>query len=62
VELLADSLMNNRGELRGNNVIKYRPEESVLKLEEGDRIQIRAAQFERLFKAFLAELDARFVK
>jgi uncharacterized protein (DUF2237 family) len=54
--------MNNGGHLRGNNVIKYRPEESVLKLEPGDQITISAAQFERLSNAFLAELDARFVK
>jgi hypothetical protein len=61
VELLADSLMNNGGKLRGNNVIKYKPEESVLKLELGDPIEISAPQFERLSKAFLAELEARFV-
>jgi hypothetical protein len=62
VELLADSLMNNGGELRGNNVIKYRPEESVLQLEPGDSIRISASDFERLSKAFLAELDSKFVK
>jgi hypothetical protein len=62
VELLSDSLMNNDAELRGDNVIKYIPDESVLKLEVGDRIRINAAQFERLSKAFLAELDAKFVK
>jgi hypothetical protein len=61
VELLADSLMNNRGKFRGNNVIKYEPEESVLKLEPGDPITIGAAQFERLSKAFLAALDEKFV-
>jgi hypothetical protein len=61
VELLADSLMNNDGRLRGNNVIKYKPEESVLKLEPGDPINIDAARFEQLSKAFLAELDAKFV-
>lgn len=31
VELLADSLMNNEGILRGNNVIKLIPDQSVLK-------------------------------
>jgi hypothetical protein len=61
VELLAESLLNNGGEFRGNNVIKYTPEESVLKLAPGDPIRIDAAQFERLSKAFLAELDAKFV-
>src|ERR1022692_2005413 len=38
VELLCDSLINNKGVLRGNNVIKYIPEESVVKLHVGDRI------------------------
>jgi hypothetical protein len=61
VELLADSLINNCGQLHGNNVIKYKPEESVLKLMPGDPIEINGAQFERLSKAFLTELDARFV-
>ena len=42
VELLADSLMNNGGQLRGNNSIKYKPEESVLKLEPGDPIKRQA--------------------
>ena len=62
VELLSDSLMNNDGELRGNNVIKYVPEKSVLGLELGDPIRLTADQFERLSKAFLAELETRFVK
>ena len=60
VELLADSLMNNDGVLRGNNVIKYKPDESVVKLEIGDRIALSAAQFERLAEAFLAEIRTRF--
>jgi hypothetical protein len=46
VELMADSLMNNDGVLRGNNVIKLIPEQSVLKLNIGDRIRLSAAQFE----------------
>ena len=62
VELLADSLMNNGGQLRGNNVIKYKPEEAVLKLQVGDPIALTQAEFERLAKAFLAELEAKFVK
>jgi hypothetical protein len=36
VELLADSLMNNGGVVKGSNVIKPKPEESVLKLHIGD--------------------------
>jgi hypothetical protein len=61
VELMSDSLMNNGGELRGNNVIKYVPDQSVLKLDIGERIKLRAPQFERLAKAFSAEIESRFV-
>jgi hypothetical protein len=61
VELMSDSLMNNDGILRGNNVIKLVPDQSILKLDIGDRIKLSAAQFERLSKAFLAEIRAKFV-
>jgi hypothetical protein len=60
VELLTESLMNNDGVLRGNNVVKYVPEESVLELGIGDRIRIGAAEFERLAKAFLADIERKF--
>jgi hypothetical protein len=60
VELLTESLMSNAGVLRGNNVIKLVPDESVLKLNVGDRISLTAEQFERLADAFFAELEARF--
>jgi hypothetical protein len=35
--------MNNDGVLRGNNVIKLTSEQSVLKLNIGDRIRLSAA-------------------
>jgi hypothetical protein len=61
VELMSDSLMNNDGVLRGNNVIKLIPDESVLKLNTGDRIRLKAAQFERLSKAFFTEIQSNFL-
>jgi hypothetical protein len=61
VELLVDSLINNGGVLQGNNVIKFVPDESVLKLQIGDRIRLSADDFERLAAAFFAELERRFV-
>ena len=61
VELLSESLMADGGLLRGNNVIKLVPDQSVLKLKVGDRIRLSAADFARLSKAFLAELQSRFV-
>ena len=62
VELICDSLMNNDGILRGNNVIKLVPEQSVVKLGIGDRIRLSASQFGRLSKAFFAEIESRFVQ
>ncbi len=53
--------MNNDGVLRGNNVIKFVPDESVLRLRGGDRIGLFEAQFERLAEAFLAEIESKFV-
>jgi hypothetical protein len=61
VELICDSLMNNDGIMRGNNVIKLIPDESVSKLGFGDRISLGATQFERLSRAFLSEIRARFL-
>jgi hypothetical protein len=61
VELLTESLLTGAGTLSGNNVIKFVPEESVLKLETGDRIKLTVAQFERLSKAFLGEIESKFV-
>jgi hypothetical protein len=61
VELIVDSVMTNGGVLRGNNVIKYVPGESVLGLEIGDRIGLTREQFERLSEAFLNEIERRFL-
>lgn len=61
VEMMCDSLMNNGGVLRGNNVIKYIPAQSVVKVNIGDRIRLTVDAFERLSTAFLAEIEAKFV-
>jgi hypothetical protein len=61
VELMSESLMNNDGVLRGNSVIQLTPDQTVLKLNIGDRIRLSAAQFERLSKAFLTEIQSKFL-
>jgi hypothetical protein len=61
VELICDALMNNNGIMRGNNVIKYILEQSVVKLQIGDKIRLTAEQFERLSAAFFAELERKFL-
>ena len=61
LELISDSLMNNAGTFRGNNVIKYVPESSVLKLRVGDTINLSLDDFERLSDAFFDELKRKFL-
>ena len=61
VELICESLMNNDGVFRGNNVVKYIPEKAVVGLEVGDRIRLSAGDFERLSAAFFDDLERKFV-
>jgi hypothetical protein len=61
LELIVESLMNNDGVFRGNNVIKYVPEQSVVKLAPGDRIRLTADDFERLSAAFFQDLERKYV-
>lgn len=61
VELICDSLMNNDGVLQASNVIKYVPDQSVVKLNMGDQISLTAEKFERLSAAFFEELESRFL-
>jgi len=60
VEMLVDSLINNDAVLRGNNVIRYVPADSVLKLELGDCIRLTVDDFARLATAFFADLERKF--
>ncbi len=61
VELICDSLINNKGILRGINVIAYIPDQSVVKLNIGDQIRLTGDEFERLSAAFFAELERKFL-
>jgi hypothetical protein len=61
VEMIGDSSMNNNGVQRGSNVIKYIPDQSVVKLHIGDQIRLTADEFERLSAASFAELERKFL-
>jgi hypothetical protein len=61
VETICDSLMSNNGILRGSNVIKYIPDQSIVKPKTGDQIRLSAEEFERLSSAFFAELERSFL-
>ena len=52
VSIVCDSLMNNKGILRGDKQSKLTPERSILKLNIGDPIRLTKAEFARLSAAF----------
>lgn len=60
---MARSPLGRRGLplLRGDNVIKLIPDQSVVKLNIGDRIRLSAAQFQCLSMAFFAELESKLL-
>jgi hypothetical protein len=60
VELITEALLDHNGVLRGNNVIKYRPEQSVTKLKVGDPIVLTEDQFTALADAFFADIERKF--
>jgi len=62
VELLVESIAANGSVFRGNKVIKYAPDTSVLGIAEGDRIRLTAADFAKLSDAFFADLESKFRK
>jgi hypothetical protein len=61
VEMLCESLINNNGVLRGSNVIKLVPDQSVVKLHLGDPIRLTEDDFERLAAAFFDEMERKFL-
>jgi hypothetical protein len=60
VRMLANSLMEHDGILAADKSIRYVPAKTVLGLEIGAPIRLRAADFEKLVAAFFAELEAKF--
>ena len=61
VEMVCESLMNNKGVFAKSSVIKLAPESSVLGLQFGDTIELTVSDFERLSAAFFADLEAKFL-
>ena len=60
VRMLCDSILEHRGVLSANNTIKYNPSKSILRRQIGDEINLTKSDFVRLFKAFFAEIEAKF--
>ena len=60
VRMLATSLLQHDGVLTMDKTIKYKPDESVLKLMPGTEIKLNEAAFVALSRAFFAEIEAKF--
>ena len=61
VRLLSTSMLTNNGKLVADKQIKLDPAKSVLRYAVGDEIRVRATDFDRLCKAFFAELESKYL-
>ena len=61
MRLLCNSILQNDNVPCADKTIKYERENSVLKLEYGDAIRLDQAGFLRIFHAFFAELESKFL-
>jgi hypothetical protein len=60
VRVLAEAVTESGAVMTAPRGIKLQPESSVLGLEEDDEITLDGDAFDRLFDAFLAEVEAKF--
>lgn len=60
VRMLSDAIMEHDGVLQENKTIKYKTEKSVVGIAVGQTIALDAERFEKLAKAYIAELGKRF--
>lgn len=60
VRMLSDSLLNDGGSFTAVKSIKYKPGNSVLKLDFGETIELSEADFVALSEAYFIEIEARF--
>ena len=60
VTILRDSIHESDGIFTENKTIKYKPENSVLGLEYGNRIELSEADLSKLLPAFFDEMETRF--
>jgi hypothetical protein len=60
VRMLSDAIMEHDGVLQENKTIKYKAEKSVAGIAVGATISLNAETFEKLARAYIAELGKRF--
>jgi hypothetical protein len=54
-------MMDNNGVMTADKSIKLSPDKSVLKFQFGDDIQLNAAEFSLICKAFFAEIESKYL-
>jgi len=60
VRMMAVSILEHGGVMSPDNSIKYNPAKAVLQIPLGGEIRLTDADFERLFRAYFAEIEAKF--
>jgi len=61
VRMLCHSILQNDGVLAADKTIRFKAEKSVLKIQVGGEIKLTESDFVHLFRAFFAEIEAKFV-
>lgn len=62
VRLICESLLDNGGKLSADKSIKLDATKSVLKYRTGDTINLTEAAFVRLFHAYFAEIESKYLE
>jgi hypothetical protein len=60
MRMLSDPIMEHDGVLKENRTIKYKADRAVARIAVGQEITLDAEAFEKLAKAYLAEIGKRF--
>jgi hypothetical protein len=61
VRMLCNSILHNGNVFSTDKTIKFKPENSVLKLKFGDEVRLDPGEFRRLFEAYFAEIEKKFL-
>ncbi len=59
--MICNSILQNHGVMSADKTIKYNPSKSILKLQIGEEIKLTESDFVRLFRAFSAEIETKFM-
>jgi hypothetical protein len=61
VRVMCNSIMHNNNIMSADNTIRFDPAKSILKYKVGDKIKLNGKDFERLSKAFFAEIESKYL-